>query len=287
MDPEMGLGRKVTITSANSLVGRGLLGLLAGTPAETFALIRRPVELPADHLISGWMTSGAAAGAITDAGVVVHLSGEISARSEAEYDAANVETTRRVADHLRAGQRVVFISYPGADPNSDNPFLRAKGKAEALLRESPAATFIFRTQIIAHHPSQPGPFEEAVRQPKSGGKVRVIGDGRSKVKPIYQDDVLATAVSVASGRGRPGTYDLVGVEELTMDDIVRHVNGRQDISISHVPGWIARILGRFVPDLSPAFVDLFLRRPQPGDPTRAIEEFDLGLMSVTSVWRRA
>ena len=79
MDPEMGLGQKVTITSANSLVGRGLLGLLAGTPAETFALVRRPVELPADHLISGWMTSGAAAGAITDAGVVVHLSGEISA----------------------------------------------------------------------------------------------------------------------------------------------------------------------------------------------------------------
>lgn len=243
--------------------------------------------MPAGHLISDWMTSEAAAGAIEGADVVVHLSGEISAGSEAEYNAANVETTRRVAGSLRAGQRVVFISYPGADPNSENLFLRAKGKAEALLRESPAEAFIFRTQIIAHHPSQPGPFEEAVRQPKSGGKVRVIGGGRSRVRPIYQGDVLAAIVSVASGRGRPGTYDLVGVEELTMDDIVRHVNGRKDISISHVPGWIARVLGRFVPDLSPAFVDLFLRRAQPGNPTRAMEEFGLEPRPVTSVWRQA
>jgi len=287
MDLDPGLGRKVTITSANSLVGRGLLDLLDGTPAETFALVRRPVELPADHLIADWMTSEVAARAITDASVVVHLSGEISAKTEAEYDTANVETTRRVAGHSRAGQRIVFISYPGADPNSDNLFLGVKGKAEALLREAPAEAFIFRTQIVAHHPSRPRPFEEAIRQPKSGGKVRVIGDGKPLVRPIYQGDVLAAVVSVASGRGRPGTYDLVGVEELTIDDIVRHVNGREDISISHTPGWIARLLGRFVPDLSPAFVDLFLRRTQPGNPTRAIEEFDLELTPVTSVWRQA
>lgn len=287
MDLDPGLDRKVTITSANSLVGHDLLDLLVGTLAETFALVRQPAGLPTDRLIADWMTSEAAARAITDANIVIHLSGEISAKTEAEYDAANVETTRRVAGHLRAGQRIVFISYPGADPNSDNLFLRAKGKAEALLREAPAEAFIFRTQIIAHHPSQPGPFEEAIRQPKSGGKVRIIGDGKSTVRPIYQDDVLAAIVSVASGRGRPGTYDLVGVEELTIDDIVRHVNGSEDISISHTPGWIARILSRFVPDLSPTFVDLFLRRTQPGNPACAIEEFGLEPTPVTSVWRQA
>jgi hypothetical protein len=71
-----------------------------------------------------------------------------------------------------------------------------------------------------------------------------------------------------------------------MDEIVRHVNGREDVSISHTPGWIARILGRFVPDLSPALVDLFLRQTQPGISTRAMEEFDLKLSPVTSVWRQ-
>jgi len=106
-------------------------------------LVRQPADLPPSvTMITDWMRTEALSGADT----VVHLSGEIAAKTAAEYQAANVETTRVVARALRPGQRVVFVSHLGADPTSTNLFLRAKGEAERLLTQSPAQAVILRTR---------------------------------------------------------------------------------------------------------------------------------------------
>lgn len=196
------MDREITITSANSLIGRELLDRLAQQPTRPVALVRRPADLPATSaMVTDWTSSPQAVQAINTADAVVHLSGEIAAKSAAEYDAANVRTTQIVADALRPGQRVVFVSYLGADPGSGNAFLRAKGRAEQLLLESPAEAVVLRTQVIAHPLACPGGFEEAIRQSGPRAKVRLVGDGRARVRPIAQAPRTTVAGPTGSHAG--------------------------------------------------------------------------------------
>lgn len=274
----------VAVTSANSLVGRELLLRLAAAGIEADALVRSPVDLPATRTVTDWMRSPATAQVLEAAETVVHLSGEISAGSAAGYDAANVATTRVVVSGLRPGQRVIFVSYLGADPASANLFLAAKGRAERLLIESPAAAVILRTQIIAHPIDAPGGFEDAIRRTAPGAAVRLIGDGHGMVRPIAQSDVVAAILAGVDGGCPAGVHELVGPEAMTLDDVVRRYNADPGVKISHTPGWLARPLSRIVPDLTPTFVDLFLRSGPPGDPEPLASTLGLRLTPMSELW---
>lgn len=248
-------------------------------------LVRLQADLPPSAtMITDWMRAAAATEALSTADVVVHLSGEISAKTAAQYDAANVETTRVVTRALRPGQRVVFVSYLGADPTSTNLFLRAKGEAERLLTQSPAEAVILRTQIVAHPLDNPGGFEDAIRQPKPGASVRLIGDGQALVRPIAQSDVVDAILAAIDGHCPPGTHQLVGPDAMSLNDVVRLYNRNLSLPIAHTPGWLARPLSRFIPDLTPTFVDLFLRPPHPGNPEPLASMLGLRLTTMSELW---
>lgn len=274
----------VAVTSANSLVGRELMDRLDARGTQAVALVRAAVDLPASRTVTDWVRSPATAQVLSQADTVVHLSGEISARTKAVYDTANVETTRVVARSLRPGQRVVFVSYLGADAASTNVFLAAKGRAERLLTDSPAEAVIMRTQIVAHPPDNPGGFEDAIRRPKPGGRVRLIGDGRGLVRPIAQSDVVDAILNAIEGRCPAGTHELVGPQAMTLNDLVRLYNGDPTVPISHTPGWLARLLSRVIPDLTPTFVDLFLRPSNPGNPEPLASTLGLRLTRMSELW---
>lgn len=145
---------------------------------------------------------------------------------------------------------------------------------------------IFRTQIIAHPPDHPGGFEDAIRQPKPGGSVRLIGDGEAQVRPIAQSDVVDAILAAVQGRCPAGTYDLVGPESMSLNQLVRLYNDGRSVPITHTPGWLARPLSRVIPDLTPTFVDLFLRPPSPGDPQPLVEVLGLRLTPMSKLWSR-
>lgn len=110
--------------SANAHVGQSLIPVLKSNGYFVTALVRKFVELGADELITNWLESKAAFQKMKEADAIVHLSGEVFARTWQEYYDANVKTTELVAQALREGnaQKGVFISYPGAAPDSDNLF---------------------------------------------------------------------------------------------------------------------------------------------------------------------
>lgn len=86
---------------------------------------------------------------VRDAEVVVHLAGTLRLRRPDSYDDANVATTQAVVDalHDAPARRVVFLSFVTADAASPNPYLRAKGRAEALLLASGVPTVVFRAGL--------------------------------------------------------------------------------------------------------------------------------------------
>lgn len=273
----------VAVTGANSLVGRLLLPLSKEAGAETWALVRKPADLPAARVIQDWMGAPAAEEALRSADVVAHLTGELFG-TRAEYEAANVATARRVADAVRQGRarRVVSVSYPGADPASRNDFLRTKGEAEGLLAATGRESVVLRVHAIINSPDDPGPFEEAlIAQP--GKAVQTLGSGRQQIWPVHRRDV-AEAVAAALVRGRPGVYDLSGPDLMTLDGLIQLLNRDPDVRIRHTPGPLARLASRFVADLSPTFVDLMLTA-RPGEPpARVVAEFGLVQTSLRRLW---
>lgn len=285
MSLEVSQLRTIAVTSANSRVGRILLPRLNEQGFHTIALVRSLTELPAAQTIANWVDSTEAMGVMQNADAIVHLSGEAFAKSAQAYWEANVQTTERVAEALRSGRakRVVFISYLDADAQSSNLYLKAKGQAEQLLMSSSKEAVIFRVQAIINTPDSPSPFEENLIT-SNGKKVSILGDGQQRIEVVYSSDVVEAIVRALKG-GRAGVYDLTSPDQLTLNDLVKLLNRNPSVSISHVPTWLARILGRLIPDLSPTVVDLFLRKYSKMDGSRVIKEFGLSTTSLATIWK--
>jgi uncharacterized protein YbjT (DUF2867 family) len=276
---------RIAVVSANSHTGRLLLPRLTEAGCETVALVRAPVEFPADTVVHDWLSSPETHRVLEDVDAIVPLSGDLRPLRKDGFDAAHVRTSEIVAGALRRGRarRAVYLSYVGADETSTNPYLRTKAIAERLLRESGKEVVVFRCTAMLDTPESPGPFELAFTAPQ-GAAVRLVGNGRQRERPIYRGDVVQAILAALQG-GRPGTYELAGPEEMSADDFIRLVNRRDGVRIAHVPPWIARLLSLGVPGLNPALIDL-LRSDSTGDPGPAVAEFGLTLTPLTRIWKR-
>lgn len=109
---------------------------------------------------------------------------------------------------------------------------------------------------------------------------------RSATSPIAQTDVIDAILTTLAGRCPAGTYELVGPDAMSLNDLVRLYNGGGPVPISHTPGWLARPLSRVVPDLTPTFVDLFLRPSSPGSPEPLASMLGLRLTPMSALWAR-
>jgi hypothetical protein len=73
---------------------------------------------------------------------------------------------------------------------------------------------------------------------------------------------------------------------MTLDDLVRRLNGTAKVSIAHVPAVLARVL-RFVgPKLPGPLIDVMLNNSRSEHPT-AHSVFGLSLTSLDRVWSAA
>jgi nucleoside-diphosphate-sugar epimerase len=283
---------KIVITSANSATGSMLIPVLQAAGHFITALVRKALILPADEVIADWMHAPAAAHALEVADVVIHLSGELNAKSLRIYEEANLETTRIVAEHARAG-RIIYLSYPHASPTDRNYYLRTKGQAEEVLRQTKIPLVVFRCPVIIDAPEKASKIDVLFKArqgkplllPGSSWPVPVIGSGRQTMRPVYRGTVVE-AIASAIGHGRPGVYELSGVDEMTIDAFIRLANP-SGVRLLHIPGWLAMLMSRMLPDLSSTFVDMMLHHTGSVYDPATYREFGVGPVSVVGMWRRS
>lgn len=260
----------VAITGAGGQVGTGLQSRLAELPVEVRALGR------GDELAS----------AFRDADAVVHLAGSLRPTAPETYADANLRTVERTVSALRGSsvERVIFLSYVGAAASSPNAYLRAKGEAEDLLYHSGRDTVVFRCTHIVGPPDDPGPMASALRAGK-GRAVWVLGDGSQRLAPVYREDVVDAIVAALDPRTHHGRFDLPGPAVLTMDELVRILNGAS-VKLRHIPALVARTLGHTHPSLTPELVDLMLS-DSVGDQIRVVRAFGLERRRLVDVYTPA
>jgi uncharacterized protein YbjT (DUF2867 family) len=226
--------------------------------------------------------------AIANAAAVAHLAGTLQPKGRNSYRAANVETTERVAEAAWEAdvRRIAFLSYVGADPSSENEYLRSKGEAERILAATGVPTTIFRCVHIFGPPRHPGPTAAALIE-LGRGPVRVPGSGKQRIAPLYIGDVVeALSRALLDPDAPTGTFELAGPEEMTMDEFVLALNGPQ-MRIRHSPVPVARLAAKLAPSLTPALMDLMLANNVIGAGRSAAGAFGLSLHSVGEVWRAA
>ena len=95
------------------------------------------------------------------------------------YEQVDLGLTRLAVDAARASEvkpRLVYLSSVGADPGARSAYLRARGKAEAIVRESGLPWVIARPSFIT------GDRDESRLGEKSAA---VIGDGLLAVAGVF------------------------------------------------------------------------------------------------------
>jgi uncharacterized protein YbjT (DUF2867 family) len=272
----------VVVTGASGGIGRVVVPMLAER-GEVRAVVgkRSAAELlrqaGAKVAVADLADTSAMATVMSGAHTVCHLAGGLDLPDEAAYEAANLGTTRDVLDVAAdAGvRRVLFLSYPGASPDSTNAYLRAKGLAEVAVRDSGLEHVVLRATHV-YGPRQRW-FDELRAAASRPFAAVVVGPGTQRIAPTFVEDVARTllagddrAVAVS------GTFGVQGPDVVTADELADLLAGRPRRKVHLTPDAArraARLLGR---RLSPAMLQI-LAADSLADAPAAAEEFGLDL----------
>ena len=242
---------RITVTGANSSVGRNLLAhvaensdisVIAGVRSESAA-----ASLPASPQITARIISyddvGELAKTLEGASCIVHLAGILIESRASTYASANVAATAAVVEaSQKAGvQHIVFISVLGASLDSPNRYFRSKGEAEKVVADSGISSTILRTPILLG-PGTAG--AAALVRTATRGKARLLGGGRNAMRPLDIDDLSRAILHICKTRPEGvSIHELVGPESIPYRELITRVAGMMGnpLSLRTIPLWMAKL----------------------------------------------
>jgi uncharacterized protein YbjT (DUF2867 family) len=221
----------VLVTGAGGFVGEQVCAELTRRSWRVRALVRDRADAalrldPRVEICPGDIRDGAGVrSALDGCGSVVHLAAIAIERGPQTYEAINTGgTDTLLAAALDAGaRRFVYMSQNGADERSPSRFLRSKGAAQRLVRDSTLAWTTLRPSVIF------GPRDEFVnvlaRLARLTPLFMPLPDwGRARFQPVAVADVAsAVAVCLEQESSVHRTYTIGGPAPLTLKQITERV----------------------------------------------------------------
>ncbi|TDK35392.1 complex I NDUFA9 subunit family protein [Rhizobium deserti] len=194
--------------------------------------------------------------AVEGASHVVNCVGILFESGRNKFDAVQDFGARAVAEAARAaGAKLTHISAIGADPNSSSSYARSKGRAEAAIMSLMPDAVILRPSIVF------GPedsfFNKFADMARSFPALPLIGGGKTRLQPVYVEDVAETVGRSVDGTIADGmVYELGGGEVMTFRDcletVLRFTN--RERPLVSLPFGVASMIGSLasmVPLVSP------------------------------------
>jgi uncharacterized protein YbjT (DUF2867 family) len=204
----------IVVTGANGQLGRAVLAKLAkGAHPSVRALVRSDraratIEVatldPApDIRLVDYTSPRQMEKALGGARCVIHLVGIIKETPGAGYAEAHEQTCHALAlAAYRAGvERIVYLSILGSTPDSQNPCLVSKGRAETMLLDDRVATTVIRVPMVIGGDDA---ASRSLRRQARSESVRLIGGGRTLQQPIDARDVVRAVLAACTAK--PGQY---------------------------------------------------------------------------------
>jgi NADH dehydrogenase len=221
----------ISVFGGTGFLGRRLVRRLAAEGAALRIAARHPdrarsVFAPADlDRVSLFRVdvrdraSVAAAVAGTDA--VVNAVSAYVEKPGATFESVHVQGAGTLAQEAAAAgvARLVLVSGIGADPESRSPYIRARGRGELAVRHAfPGATIVRPGAMFGPGDALFGTLADLVRLLPV---VPLIGGGRTRLQPVYVEDVAEAIVRILADRRTAGqTYELAGPGVYTLRELV-------------------------------------------------------------------
>lgn len=248
----------VTVFGGSGFLGRNVVRALAKRDYRIRVAVRRP-EL-AGHLQPLGMVGqihavqanlrypASVEAAMRDSEVAINLVGILTEGGAQSFDAVQAKGPETIARAVAAvGGRMAHISAIGADENSASGYARSKAAGEkAVLAAVPSATILRPSVVFGPEDQFTNRFAALARM---SPVMPLIGDGVTRMQPVYVGDVATAVANVVDGKAKPGaTYELGGPEVLTMREIMEiilSITERHRMLVS-LPFGLAKIQALFL-----------------------------------------
>jgi uncharacterized protein YbjT (DUF2867 family) len=140
------------------------------------------------------------------------------------FHSVHVETAAKIARAARqAGiKRFVHVSGISADTASRSPYIRSRGEGEAAVQTAFPGAVIVRPAVM--FASDDAFLTTILRLLRSLPAYPIFGDGKTRLQPVYVDDVAAAIAQILRQSQKPyPVYELAGPRIYSYEELLRTI----------------------------------------------------------------
>ena len=237
---------KVLVAGGTGFIGSHLCRALADGGHDVTALSRSADDTPegVDTAVGDVTDYDSIAEAVVGQDAVVNLVA-LSPLFEPKggnvmHDRIHRGGTENLVRAAEAGDVEGFLqlSALGADPDGDTAYIRAKGQAETIVRESDLSWTIFRPSVVFGEGGEFVSFTKRLKKMFAPGVplYPLPGGGKTRFQPIHVGDLVPMLIAALTEDDHAGeTYEIGGPEVLTLRQVTDLVYEAERKGVTIVP----------------------------------------------------
>jgi uncharacterized protein YbjT (DUF2867 family) len=218
---------RVTVFGGTGFVGRRVVRHLSDSTATVCIASRHPARAEGDNveqIVADAHDERSVEAAVAGADGVVNAISLYVEHGGDTFHSVHVEAAARIARVARrAGiKRFVHLSGIGADAASPSPYIRNRGEGEAAVQAAFPGAVVIRPAVMF---APDDAFLTTIL-----GLLRTLpayplfGDGRTRLQPVYVDDVAAAIAQILRQTHRPfPIYELAGPRVYSYGELLRTI----------------------------------------------------------------
>jgi uncharacterized protein YbjT (DUF2867 family) len=218
---------RITVFGGTGFLGRRVVRRLSESGATVRSASRHPGRAESNNverIAADARDEHSVEAAVTGAdGVVNTISLYVEHRGDT-FRAVHVEAAARIARAARrAGtKRFVHLSGIGADVASSSPYIHYRGEGEAAVRAAFPGAVIIRPAVM--FAPDDAFLTTILRLLRTLPAYPLFGDGRTRLQPVYVDDVAAAIAEILGQTQTPQPiYELAGPRVYSYEELLRTI----------------------------------------------------------------
>jgi uncharacterized protein YbjT (DUF2867 family) len=217
----------ITVFGGTGFLGRRVVHHLRESGAAVRIASRHPGQAEGDgveRIAADAHNECSVEAAVAGADGVVNAVSLYVERESETFRSVHVEAAARVASAARrAGvKRLAHLSGIGADAASSSPYIRSRGEGEAAVQAAFPGAVIIRPAVM--FAPDDGFLTTILGLLRLLPAYPMFGDGRTKLQPVYADDVAAAIAQVLRQSETPHRiYELAGPRVYSYAELLRTI----------------------------------------------------------------